>query len=48
MDSTPSQGVASGGHMDRHFDDAAQWAKEFDDPARDQWQMPTRSWRPWA
>lgn len=35
-------GVAAGGHMDRHFDDAEQWAKEFDDPARDQWQMPDR------
>ncbi len=33
-------GVAAGGHMDRHFDNAEQWAKEFDDPARDQWQMP--------
>lgn len=29
-------------HMDRHFDNAEQWAKEFDDPARDQWQMPAR------
>lgn len=38
----PSQGVASGGHMERHFDDAAQWAKEFDDPTRDQWQMPDK------
>ena len=35
-------GVASGGHMDRHFDDAEQWAKEFDDPTRDQWQMPNK------
>ena len=35
-------GVASGGHMDRHFDDAEQWAKEFDDPTRDQWQMPDK------
>ncbi len=33
-------GVAAGGHMDRRFDNAEQWAKEFDDPARDQWQMP--------
>ena len=28
--------------MDRHFDNAEQWAKEFDDPARDAWQMPAR------
>ncbi len=36
------KGVATGGHMDRHFDDAEQWAKEFDDPKRDQWQMPAK------
>ena len=29
-------------HMDRHFDNAEQLAKEFDDPARDAWQMPSR------
>jgi len=29
-------------HMERHFDNAEQWAKEFDDPARDAWQMPSR------
>jgi cyclopropane fatty-acyl-phospholipid synthase-like methyltransferase len=29
-------------HMERHFDNAEQWAKEFDDPARDAWQMPAR------
>jgi protein-L-isoaspartate O-methyltransferase len=29
-------------HMDRHFTDPEAWAKEFDDPARDAWQMPTR------
>jgi cyclopropane fatty-acyl-phospholipid synthase-like methyltransferase len=28
--------------MDRHFTDPEAWAKEFDDPARDAWQMPTR------
>ena len=28
--------------MERHFDDAEQWAKEFDDPGRDQWQMPDK------
>jgi len=36
------EGVASGGHMGRHFDDAARWAKEFDNPARAEWQMPDR------
>jgi SAM-dependent methyltransferase len=29
-------------HMERHFDNAEKWAKEFDDPARDAWQMPDR------
>jgi SAM-dependent methyltransferase len=28
--------------MERHFDDAEKWAKSFDDPARDAWQMPDR------
>ncbi len=28
--------------MERHFDDAEQWAKEFDDPTRDAWQMPDK------
>jgi len=37
-----SAGVAQGGHMDRHFTDASEWAKEFDDPARDAWQMPDK------
>lgn len=32
-----------GGHaMHRRFDDPAKWAKNFDDPARDSWQMPER------
>ena len=31
-----------GDHMHRRFDDAEKWAKNFDDPARDQWQMPDR------
>lgn len=35
---TPPQG----GHFDRHFDNADEWAKTFDDPARDAWQMPAR------
>ena len=40
--SEAGKGVATGGHMDRHFDDAEQWAKQFDDPKRDQWQMPEK------
>jgi cyclopropane fatty-acyl-phospholipid synthase-like methyltransferase len=31
---------ASGGHFAHRFDDAASWAKVFDDPARDEWQKP--------
>jgi SAM-dependent methyltransferase len=34
------QGQHKPDHMERHFDNAEQWAKEFDDPARDAWQMP--------
>lgn len=29
-------------HMDHKFDDPERYAKSFDDPARDAWQMPTR------
>jgi SAM-dependent methyltransferase len=29
-------------HMEHEFKDATQWAKEFDDPARDRWQMPDK------
>ena len=29
-------------HFGRHFDNADEWAKRFDDPARDEWQMPAR------
>jgi ubiquinone/menaquinone biosynthesis C-methylase UbiE len=29
-------------HMAHRFDDAERWAREFDDPARDAWQMPAR------
>src|SRR5688572_17230491 len=29
-------------HMDHRFDDAERYAKSFDDPARDAWQMPGR------
>ncbi len=33
----------AGGHGHHHrFDDAAGWAKVFDDPARDEWQRPAR------
>jgi len=44
---TPSGQMQHGGqhkpdHMERHFDNAEQWAKEFDDPSRDAWQMPAR------
>jgi SAM-dependent methyltransferase len=39
-----TQGMATPqvGHFDRHFDNAEEWAKSFDDPARDAWQMPAR------
>lgn len=29
-------------HMDHKFDDPERYAKSFDDPARDRWQMPAR------
>lgn len=29
-------------HFGRHFENADEWAKSFDDPARDEWQMPAR------
>jgi cyclopropane fatty-acyl-phospholipid synthase-like methyltransferase len=29
-------------HFDRQFTNAEEWAKSFDDPARDQWQLPER------
>lgn len=29
-------------HFGRHFQSAEEWAKDFDDPARDLWQMPSR------
>lgn len=32
----------AGDHMHRRFDEPEKWAKNFDDPARDQWQMPER------
>ncbi|HLG55354.1 MAG TPA: methyltransferase domain-containing protein [Vicinamibacterales bacterium] len=33
---------AQADHFGRHFDNADEWAKSFDDPARDEWQMPAR------
>jgi SAM-dependent methyltransferase len=30
------------GHMDHRFDDPERYARSFDDPARDAWQMPDR------
>lgn len=33
---------ATPGHMDHKFDDPERYAKSFDDPARDAWQMPDR------
>ncbi len=47
----PDHGAQTGGahapatqadHFGRHFDNADEWAKSFDDPARDQWQLPAR------
>jgi ubiquinone/menaquinone biosynthesis C-methylase UbiE len=29
-------------HFAHRFDNAAEWAESFDDPARDEWQMPSR------
>ena len=29
-------------HMAHRFEHAEEWAKSFDDPARDEWQMPAR------
>lgn len=40
--SMPHPGPHKPDHMERHFDNAAEWAKEFDDPSRDAWQMPGR------
>jgi ubiquinone/menaquinone biosynthesis C-methylase UbiE len=35
-------GTAAPDHMEHRFDNADQWAKSFDDPARDTWQLPDR------
>jgi len=39
-----AQGAAttSADHFAHRFDNADEWAKSFDDPARDEWQMPSR------
>jgi ubiquinone/menaquinone biosynthesis C-methylase UbiE len=42
----PAQGSGQkpghGAHMEHRFDDPERYAKSFDDPARDEWQMPDR------
>ena len=42
----PPQGathdMSHGDHMQHRFDNPEQWAKSFDDPARDAWQMPDK------
>jgi ubiquinone/menaquinone biosynthesis C-methylase UbiE len=38
----PGQKAAHGAHMEHRFDDPERYAKSFDDPARDEWQMPVR------
>jgi ubiquinone/menaquinone biosynthesis C-methylase UbiE len=40
--STHSIAAPQAGHFDHHFDNAEEWAKSFDDPPRDAWQMPAR------
>ena len=47
MDHAAMQGAGHGApappdHMEHRFDNADEWAKSFDDPARDAWQMPAR------
>ena len=38
----PPPGHQTPDHMQHRFDDAERWAKEFDDPARDAWQLPAK------
>ena len=38
----PPAPAAGTQHMHHRFDDAERYAKQFDDPARDAWQMPAR------
>jgi ubiquinone/menaquinone biosynthesis C-methylase UbiE len=47
LDAQHSPGQAQGGHattdhLTHRFENAEKWAEAFDDPARDQWQMPAR------
>jgi ubiquinone/menaquinone biosynthesis C-methylase UbiE len=43
QDHKPQGGAAAPAkHMEHRFDDAERYAKSFDDPARDAWQMPDR------
>ena len=46
MDQPAHQGpggtAAAPDHHEHRFENPADWAKSFDDPARDEWQMPTR------
>lgn len=34
--------TAAPDHLEHRFENPAEWAKSFDDPARDEWQMPAR------
>ena len=38
----PPHEMSHGDHMQHRFDNPEQWAKSFDDPARDTWQMPDK------
>jgi len=37
-----AQGAAPADHMEHRFDNPEEWAKSFDDPSRDEWQMPAK------
>jgi len=39
---TPGAATPQADHFDHRFDNADEWAKSFDDPTRDEWQMPAR------
>lgn len=39
-DKSPFKGHGKHGAMPHRFEDAEEWAKKFDDPKRDQWQLP--------
>src|SRR5579871_5154788 len=38
----PAHAMSHGDHMEHRFENPEEWAKTFDDPARDAWQMPYR------